>query len=102
RFKIFPVERNRGSQEKTLWAGNRVDRAVIEPVDPWHGRPVIEAHHEFSLKSDASRSAEHDPHKIAAFGRSQEIDHRRGAGLGLEIGFEHQRPWTIAPARTEL
>src|SRR6202030_201524 len=29
--EIFAVECNRGSQQQTLWAGNRADRSVIEP-----------------------------------------------------------------------
>ena len=45
RSQIFAVERDRGSQDNTLRSGNRVDRPIIEPVDPWHGGPVVEAHH---------------------------------------------------------
>ena len=101
RSEIFAVESNRGSHKQALRAGNRADRAVIEPVDPWHGRPVVEAHHQLSLKIHAPRSADHDPHKIGTVARRHEIDHRCGSGLGLEFGFEDQRAGTIAPCGTE-
>src|SRR5205823_2266856 len=53
--KIFARECDRGSQKKPLRTGNRIDRAVIEPVDPWHARSVTEASHELGLKNDAAR-----------------------------------------------
>src|SRR5262249_48025458 len=91
RSKIFAVEGDRGAQEQTLRAGNRVYRAVVELVDPWHGRPVVEARYKLSRKNHSSRSTDHDPHKISAVGRRHEIDHRRRAGRDLEFGFEDQR-----------
>ena len=101
RSEILAMEPDRGAQDNTLRAGNRVDRPVIEPVDPWHGRPVVEAHHQLSLKIHSPRSTDHDPHKMRAVGRRHEIDYRRRAGLSLEFGFEDQGARTIAPSRAE-
>jgi hypothetical protein len=53
------------------------------------------------LKNHLSRSPDHDPHEIGAVGRRHEIDHRRSAGLGFELGFEDQRAGTITPCRAE-
>jgi hypothetical protein len=87
---VVAVECDPGSQEKTLRAGKGADRAIIEAVDPRHGRPVVEAHHKLSLEKNATRSAGHDAHKIGAVRRRYEIDCGRGAGLGLEFGFEDE------------
>jgi hypothetical protein len=50
-LEVFAAKRGRASQHQTLRTGDRIYRAVIEPADPWHGRPVVEAHHELSTKN---------------------------------------------------
>ena len=92
---------NRGAEDQTLWSGNCVDRAVIEPVDPWNGRSVIEAHYELSMKRHTAGPTDHDPDQIGAVGRWHEIDDRRTARHRLKFGLEHQRARTITPTYIE-
>ena len=82
-------------------AGNRGKRATLEPVDPRHGRPVVEPYYKLGPKNHAPRATDHNSHKIGPVSRRHEIDHRRRAGLGLEFGFEYERAGTIAPADAE-
>ena len=49
-FSLVTVKCGRRSQDQTLRTGNRVDRASIESIDPWHGRPVVKTHHKLSTK----------------------------------------------------
>ena len=101
RSKIFAVEFDRGSQEKTIWAANRVDRAVVKPVDPWHRRPIVEAHHKLCLKSHSPRPTRNNPHEIGTICRGHEIDNRRTASLSLEFGFKDEGAGTVAPSHAE-
>ena len=100
-FEVFAIKFDRGAQDQTLRTGNRVDRAVIEPVDPWNGRSVVEAHHELSMKSHTPGPTDHDPDKIGAVGRRHEIDNRRTTGLSLKFGLEDERARTITSTYVE-
>src|SRR5262245_45583449 len=77
--------------------GNGIERAVIEPIDPWHGGTVVKTHHKLGMENHSPRPADHHPHKIGAVCRRHEIDNRRTAGLSLEFGFEHEGAGTIPP-----
>jgi hypothetical protein len=50
RFQVFAVKYGRHSKDQTLRTGNGIERAVIEPIDPWHGGTVVKTHHKLSLK----------------------------------------------------
>jgi hypothetical protein len=100
-LEVFAIKFNRGAQHQTLRTGNRVDRAVVEPVDPWNDRSVIKAHHELSTKSHTPGLTDHDPDQIGAVGRWHEIDNRRTARLSLKFGLEDQRARTITPTYIE-
>ena len=100
-FSVVAVKCGRRSQDQTLRAGNRVDRASIESIDPWHGRPVVKTHHKFSTKNHSPRLANHNPHKIGAVCRRHEIDNHRAAGPNLKFGFEDERAGTISPSHAQ-
>ena len=87
RFEVFTAKRGRRPEDQTLRTGNPVDGAVVEPVDPWVGRAVVEARHKLGVKSHLARPTHHDPHKIGAVRRRHEIDDCGTAGLGFEFGF---------------
>src|SRR5215471_15940981 len=56
---------------------DRVDRILIETVDPWHSCPIVETQHELGLKNYSPRPTRHNPHKIRAICRRHEIDKHR-------------------------
>src|SRR5207247_9969643 len=100
RPEVSTGERGRGPQDHTLRTGNRIERPVIESVDPWHDRPIVEAHHELGTKIHPPRPADHDPHEIRAVRREHEVDNGRTTRVGLEFGFEDAGAGTIAAACT--
>jgi hypothetical protein len=63
--------------------------------------PVVEAHHKFRLENNPARPASHGPHQIGTVRRNHEINHRRAASLGLELGFEDQGAGTVASLDAE-
>ncbi len=100
-FSLVTVKCGRRSQDQTLRTGNRVDRASIESIDPWHGRPVVKTHHKLTTKNHSPRPANHNPHKIGAVCRRHEIDNHRAAGLSLKFGFEDEGAGMISPSHAQ-
>ena len=98
RFEVVTVKGGWGSQDQALRADNRVDRAIVESADPWHGCPVIETHHKLGTKNHSPRPTNHDPHKIGAVCRRHEIDNGCRAGLSLKFGFEDEGAGAISPS----
>jgi hypothetical protein len=86
-------------EDQTLGAGNRVECSVLETIDPWHRRPVVEAREELATKNHPPRPADHDSHQVRCVSRRHEIDDRHTTRIGFEFGFEDERAGTVAPAR---
>ena len=62
------------------------DRAVVEPDDQLHP-------HRHLARAGPRRSGRGRRRRC----RRHEVDHRDGAGVGLELGLQHERPVPIAP-----
>jgi hypothetical protein len=82
-IKRLGAERSRGSQDKTLRTGNRIECPVIESVDP-----RLKAHHELGPKNHPPRPPGHDPHKVPGLCGRHEIDDCRTPSLCFEFGFD--------------
>src|SRR5262249_9947618 len=81
RSQVLAIKCGRGSQNQTLRAGNRIDRAVVQPIHPWNGRPVIKARDKFSAKIDAARSTSHDTYETRFIRYRHKIDDCCAAAL---------------------
>ena len=96
-LEVFAVKFGWGPQHQTLRTGNRVDCAIIEPVDPRYSGPVVEAHHELSMELYTPGSPDHNPHEVGTVCGPHEIDDRRTAGFSLELSFDNESAGTIMP-----
>src|SRR5215469_16577045 len=76
-----------------------MEGAVFGPVHPRDDRAIAKTNHTFGTKPYLAGTSKNDTHQIKlAISSGHEIDHGRGAGLGLEFGFENQRIGKVATA----
>src|SRR5215469_15636414 len=99
RFEILSINSNRCVQHQALRASNRVEGIVFGPADPRDGRAIAKANNKFGAKLHLAGTSKNDTHQIGlAISSGHEVDQSRGAGLGLEFGFENERIGKVATA----
>ncbi len=103
RLEILAAMRGRRAQHQQVRAGNRDQIAVGAAAHPRHHPAVIETDHQLRAEFDAAAFAHDDARKLRPFADARhEVDHRGGAGWGLESRLQDHRVGPVAPRDTHI
>ena len=77
--------------------GDGAQRAVFDAGHPGHDGAIAEAQNQLGVHRELAARADDEAHDRRMLGAARhEIDQRRGAVVGLEMGLEHQRVRPVA------
>ena len=97
RGHVLAVDMHRGVQQHHVRSGDGAERAAFDAGHPRHDAAVAEAQNELGAHGELAALADDDAHdRRIAGAQRHEIDHRRRAVCGLEMGFENKRIRPVA------
>ena len=101
--EVFAAQLDGGLQDDLVGPRHGAQTVVRQHGHPWHLLAIAEAHHKFGLELDRALLADDEPHEVRMLlARIHEVDHRGGAGIGLEPRLEDERVRAVAPGHLRL